>query len=403
MGKSSGLGLLAAAALATGGVVAPAHADDGADGASWGWNAFGGIHSFSEDSQLGAGKASTISNAIVGGLRVWQRLGELTLVEAELPMGVTTSEDQVATLFVTMPRLHGRLQLFEDALFSPSVVLGGGAPIVTSTKQSSVASDIQYGAYAGAGLDIRLEGLKLGLEGRYIAVPAIGDPLVAYEWEVLLNFGFRKTARPTPAAAPLSDRDRDGVSDVDDRCPDRKEDLDGFEDEDGCPERDNDKDGVIDGLDECQGEAETHNGYRDDDGCPDQLSDDVRLVEGVISGLRFEAGSGVIDAEGFGELDRLAALLKAQPSVKLNIYGHTDDREVAAEELEALGQARADAVRSYLIEKGVGHGRLHSFSRADSEPFADNATFSGRRANRRVEIQIFQDGTEQAPRPGPAS
>lgn len=390
MNTSGRLGLILVAAFAV--PPASAHAQESNATASFGWNAFGGVHSYSEESKLGAGKSSSISSAIMIGLRVWQRLGDLTRVEAELPFGVTTSDDQVATLFVTMPRVQGRLLLFEDSLFSPSLVVGGGAPIVTSSKQSSLASDIEYGGYAGGGVDIRLSGLKLGVEARYMAMPAKGDALIAHEWEVLLSFGFHKSRKKAAAPPPPSDRDRDGVSDVDDKCPERAEDLDGFEDEDGCPELDNDRDGVIDGLDECQDEAENVNGYQDDDGCPDTLADEVRLVEGVISGVRFEAGAGVMEADGYAELDRLAALLKAQPSVKLNLYGHTDDRERPPEELEALGMERADSVRSYLIEKGVGFGRLLSFSRADTEPFADNGTFSGRRANRRVEIQIFQDG-----------
>ncbi len=379
------------------GVALPMAQADESEAESWGWTAFGGIHGYSDKSKLGDGKDSSISNAFMIGARLWQRLGDIATVEAELPMGVTTSEDQIATLFVTMPRLQGRIRLFEDAAVSPSVVMGGGAPIVTSTKQSSVPSDIQYAGYVGAGLDIRLKGLKLGIEGRYVALPATGEPYLAHEWEVLLSFGRRpRTAKPVVALVP-SDRDHDGVEDAKDACPDQREDLDGFEDDDGCPERDNDKDGVIDGLDECQGEAETFNGFKDDDGCPDELSDEVRLVEGVISGLRFEAGSGVMEPDGLAELDKLVTLLKAQPSVRLKLYGHTDDREVPEEELEALGQERADSVRDYLIEKGVGFGRLRSFSRAGGEPFADNSTFSGRRTNRRVEIQILRDDEEDVP------
>lgn len=383
------LGLIVAVALAA--PLATAHAQD-ADGTErFGWNPFGGVHGYSETSKLGAGKSSAISSAIVVGLRVWQRLGALTRVEAELPLGVTTSSDQVATLFVTMPRVQGRLLFLQDSRFSPSLVIGAGAPIVTSSKQSSVASDIQYGGYAGGGVKIKLSGLNLGLEARYLAMPAAGDPLIAHEWELLVSFGFRKTDKEA-AARPLSDRDGDGVNDVDDQCPDSKEDLDGFEDEDGCPELDNDQDGVIDGLDECPHEAETINGYKDDDGCPDSLVEEVRLVEGVISGLRFESGDGVMDADGYDELNSLAALLKAVPSVKFNLYGHTDDRERPAGKLEALGQARADSVRSYLIEQGVGHGRLRSFSRADTEPIADNDTLGGRRVNRRVEVQLLKVG-----------
>lgn len=361
------------------------------DEPTWGWNAFAGVRGFDEKSQLGDGRASSISNSAQIGFRLWQRFGSLTALEAELPMGVTTSRDQVATLFVTMPRVHGRLSPLPEATVSPSLVVGGGVPIVTSTKRSSVPSDILGGLYAGAGVKLKLKGLYLGIEGRYISMPATGDPLLAHEWELLLSFGLRaKKTKKHISIAEKSDRDRDGIFDDVDQCPNRREDMDDFEDADGCPELDNDLDGVIDGLDECQGKAETFNGFEDGDGCPDEVTDDVRLLVGVISGLRFEAGSGVMDDDSVAELDRLVGVLKARPSIKVDLYGHADAREAEGEALEELGQERADSVRQYFIEAGVGHGRITAFSRGDTEPFADNSTASGRRANRRVEIQIHE-------------
>jgi outer membrane protein OmpA-like peptidoglycan-associated protein len=70
--------------------------------------------------------------------------------------------------------------------------------------------------------------------------------------------------------APLNpDRDGDGILNTDDQCPNEAEDVDGFEDQDGCPELDNDQDGVLDGDDQCPTEAEDPDGDRDEDGCPD--------------------------------------------------------------------------------------------------------------------------------------
>ena len=67
----------------------------------------------------------------------------------------------------------------------------------------------------------------------------------------------------------IGDRDGDGIPDDIDQCPDNPEDLDKFEDSDGCPDPDNDKDGILDVNDACPNQAETFNGYRDEDGCPD--------------------------------------------------------------------------------------------------------------------------------------
>ncbi len=76
---------------------------------------------------------------------------------------------------------------------------------------------------------------------------------------------------------PAGDRDADGIPDHLDRCPDEPEDFDGFEDEDGCPDPDNDGDGIPDHLDICPNEPETVNGFEDEDGCPDVKLDLVEV------------------------------------------------------------------------------------------------------------------------------
>lgn len=66
-----------------------------------------------------------------------------------------------------------------------------------------------------------------------------------------------------------SDPDGDGLYDDADQCPAEAEDLDGFQDEDGCPDDDNDGDGIPDSDDLCPLDAEDFDGYQDDDGCID--------------------------------------------------------------------------------------------------------------------------------------
>jgi outer membrane protein OmpA-like peptidoglycan-associated protein/opacity protein-like surface antigen len=72
---------------------------------------------------------------------------------------------------------------------------------------------------------------------------------------------------------PDRDNDGDSIPDVDDACPDDAEDFDGWADDDGCPDRDNDRDGLLDGFDTCPDEAEDYDGFQDDDGCPDPDND----------------------------------------------------------------------------------------------------------------------------------
>jgi hypothetical protein len=73
---------------------------------------------------------------------------------------------------------------------------------------------------------------------------------------------------------PDPDNDLDTIPDKIDKCPNQPEDQDGFEDSDGCPDPDNDKDGIPDVSDQCPNEPETKNGYKDDDGCPDEADRD---------------------------------------------------------------------------------------------------------------------------------
>ncbi len=71
----------------------------------------------------------------------------------------------------------------------------------------------------------------------------------------------------------VQDDDHDGIKNDVDRCPKDAEDVDGFEDADGCPDDDNDKDGIPDAKDKCPNEPEDKDGFEDDDGCPDPDND----------------------------------------------------------------------------------------------------------------------------------
>jgi hypothetical protein len=74
-------------------------------------------------------------------------------------------------------------------------------------------------------------------------------------------------------APDFRDRDKDGVFDVNDKCPDEPEDRDGFQDQDGCPDPDNDFDTIPDEKDKCPNEAEDVDQFEDQDGCPEPDND----------------------------------------------------------------------------------------------------------------------------------
>jgi hypothetical protein len=78
-------------------------------------------------------------------------------------------------------------------------------------------------------------------------------------------------SNPGPASYSNTpnDQDRDGIGDAADQCVSYAEDMNGREDNDGCPDADRDTDGVPDVLDQCPARAEDFDGTRDEDGCPD--------------------------------------------------------------------------------------------------------------------------------------
>ncbi len=75
------------------------------------------------------------------------------------------------------------------------------------------------------------------------------------------------------------DRDKDGILDDNDQCPDDPEDKDGFQDEDGCPDPDNDQDGLLDEDDKCPDEPEDKDEFQDEDGCPDPDNDEDGILD----------------------------------------------------------------------------------------------------------------------------
>jgi outer membrane protein OmpA-like peptidoglycan-associated protein len=104
----------------------------------------------------------------------------------------------------------------------------------------------------------------------------------------------------------------------------------------------------------------------------------------------FETGKADIRPVSFGILDEVATALKDNPSVKhVVIEGHTDSKGAKATNLR-LSKGRAEAVRTYLVKKGVEPARLEAKGFGSSRPIANNATAKGREENRRVEFVIPQ-------------
>lgn len=109
----------------------------------------------------------------------------------------------------------------------------------------------------------------------------------------------------------------------------------------------------------------------------------------VIPGVNFETAKSTIRPESYPILDEAAKILIENPGIRVEVQGHTDSQGSDAYNLR-LSQARAEAVRNYLIEKHrVDPDRLTARGYGERRPIADNATEEGRAENRRVEFKIL--------------
>jgi outer membrane protein OmpA-like peptidoglycan-associated protein len=188
---------------------------------------------------------------------------------------------------------------------------------------------------------------------------------------------------------PILDRDGDGIPDHLDKCPDEPEDYDGFQDEDGCPDPDNDRDGVPDIYDKCPNTP----GPAENFGCPAEYKRVVVKEDRIEikQQIRFRPGSAkMASRESLATLKEVAQALRDNARIKkLRIEGHTDSVGGDATNLK-LSQARADAVREQLIRDGVEPSRLEAVGYGKTRPIASNTTAAGRAKNRRTEFNIIE-------------
>jgi outer membrane protein OmpA-like peptidoglycan-associated protein len=202
------------------------------------------------------------------------------------------------------------------------------------------------------------------------------------------------------------DRDKDGTPDKTDLCPDvvgAKEhlgcpDTDGdglYDNEDkcvlvagprentGCPWPDKDGDGVLDKDDACP----TVFGVKENRGCPKLEKKELETIKYAFQNLEFETGKDIIRSHSFPSLNSLAALLVKKPNYGLLIEGHTDN--VGTEQNnQVLSQKRAEAVRNYLVKKGVNVTYLETAGYGEMKPLTTNETKAGKQKNRRVEMTV---------------
>jgi outer membrane protein OmpA-like peptidoglycan-associated protein len=178
---------------------------------------------------------------------------------------------------------------------------------------------------------------------------------------------------------PIPDTDGDGINDEEDKCPTEK----GYARYQGCPIPDTDGDGVNDEEDKCPNRP----GPAENMGCPVISKEVIEKVNFAAKNVFFNTGSAKLLPKSYKSLDEVAKLMLEDESLKMDIDGHTDSQ--GSDELnQTLSEKRANAVRDYLISKGIDPSRLKATGYGESRPIADNNTAAGRAKNRRTEMTV---------------
>ena len=420
-----------------------------------------GLHVFSKEGDIGVPDRATdsdresLKNSALFGLRLGVYFANDSIgVEAEA--GVIPTEPRKLVFDVYSLAYRGSLVYQLRAAdptnrILPFVIAGAGQIRIFDSAEPNIVNESSILAiHAGAGAKYRAAndwGVRLDLRG--LLVPKY-DSGQAFDFEALVSvykeFGRKKKAvEPVIEQPPVDDdpdkdgiigandkcpneaedmdgfqdddgcpdldNDGDGVADSDDKCPAEPEDKDGFQDEDGCPDPDNDGDGVPDAADKCGDQPETRNGFQDDDGCPDEIPQQLKQFTGVIQGITFKTGDATLLAASNKTLDKAVAVLQEFKDVKLEIQGHTDDvalkpkKGATYQDNLSLSQGRADAVKAYFLSKGIEESRLLSKGYGDTMPAESPTDLKGakltaaRAKNRRVEFKLITDGEGSAEAP----
>ncbi len=223
--------------------------------------------------------------------------------------------------------------------------------------------------------------------------------VAGFEWsprdEDADNDGIKDDVDDCPAVAedmdgfededgcPDLDNDEDTVLDIDDKCPNVAEDMDGFEDEDGCPDSDNDEDGVIDAKDDCPDtpgprenkgcpwgdkdkdgvmdnedqcpeQPEDKDGFQDEDGCPDPDNDGDRIADEVDKcPMQPETINGVDDDDGCPDEGKTKVkVTEKKIEILEKVYFDTNKATIKQQSFNVLDQV-ASVLKIYTQIKKV--------------------------------------------------
>lgn len=123
-----------------------------------------------------------------------------------------------------------------------------------------------------------------------------------------------------------------------------------------------------------------------------QVAESTRTAGKVmrLENLIFQQGRAKISPESYPELDKVVAMLNNNPSMIIQLEGHTDFRGDPKENMK-LSQERVDAVKTYLVEKGVHKNKIKTKAFGGTDPLSRENTPEAHTLNRRVEVRVLQN------------
>ena len=248
------------------------------------------------------------------------------------------------------------------------------APPPESIQENTVEFLLGLRWYSSSGLTITVGGgggdCGIGSPAFRFFTSVVWVPPRSREWGALERF-------KKPPHNP--DPDNDGLIGDHDLCPSRAGPVQNH----GCPDEDRDKDGIVDRLDRCPDDP-ARPGSRD--GCPLAYIKGNKIA--IIEQVHFRDGPGHHPPRVLPHLERGGGVLKAHPEIeRLLVEGHTDIRANAKYNKD-LSNRRSQSVMRFLIGEGIETGRLHAEGFGQTRPLADNNTEAGMAQNRRVEFTI---------------
>jgi outer membrane protein OmpA-like peptidoglycan-associated protein len=298
-----------------------------------------GGHAFSETVELGVADSPMEPGPVSAGLlgaRAALPLNKRLAVEAEASWIPT--EDDVLANNATVYGLgaHARFDLLTGRV-KPFVVAGLGAHILRSTS-AQMDNDTDKALHWGAGLRLGLnDKLEMRLDTRHLIVPGRTRNGATSDFEVTLGITYRlggKKKAPPPMPRPV-------IQIVEAPKPP-----------------------------------------------PPPVEAPKPPVIEELAGIGFERDSATIDLYSAPILERAYSLLEKNPTLSVEISGHTSSEGNANRNLE-LSLKRAEAVKSYLVKRGIDPMRILSVGHGSDQPIAANATEEGRSQNRRIEFRVI--------------